>query len=417
MEAFTTANHINGTAQITVDVVVGATPRVSSSILTGTLNLSICPLNFPNETAMRSLNTWEYMARNKSITGIQTATISLAGQTGTRYTAHRFVASATNVSYWSTKRPNLYAVVVNLTTNNPTIPLDQFVTQTGFRNFTTEGVELRLNGADLKLGGASVYFIRNPPIAQHFSPDDFFNQLLQVKNASVNFMRLGVLDPVLSLYADRLGIAIDEEPSVHWANDVNLLLGRTRGIFGHMWTETVFRDKNRPSVLFWGGCNEPWATTALWQYLDWLRDFLDENDPERILVFACASSQDWNPAYRYLRVCTPNVYGGTFEGEKLAFEKEIGACIDRYYAANPGKPIINLEWGYWREGTNMLKCYHEGMNAYMNRTEVAGCTWFAFNDAYTCCAMGLYDINNNLVAPDVLAEMKVRYASFESSNL
>ncbi|NMC05616.1 MAG: hypothetical protein GYA24_10415 [Candidatus Lokiarchaeota archaeon] len=417
MGEFTTSNHVNGSAEIVVDVVVGTTWKTNDA-LSGTITMGIFPLIFPNETAMRSLNTRAYMNDSQPLIATQVATFSLAVQSGTRYFAHRFVISTTNVQYWSTKRPNLYAVSVNLTTNDPSIPKDQFVTQTGFRNVTTEGTELRLNGADLKLGGATVFFLRNPPIAMHFSPDDYFDQLLEVKEASINFIRVGVLDPVMCLYADRLGLVVDEEPSVHWANDVNLLIGRTRGIFNHMWTETVFRDKNRPSILFWGGCNEPWATTSLWQYLKWLREFLDTNDAERILVFACASSQDWNPAYQYLRVCTPNVYGGTFEGEKLAFEREIGACVDRYHVANPGKPIINLEWGYWRgEGDNMLKCYREGMNAYMNRTEVAGCTWFSFNDAYTCCAMGLYDINNNLVASDVLAEMQVRYAAFTAGNL
>nr|MDO8111800.1 glycoside hydrolase family 2 TIM barrel-domain containing protein [Candidatus Sigynarchaeota archaeon] len=410
MGSFTTTNHLNGTANIKVNVVIRC---INASGFTGSISLGIYPLNFSAPAAMRSQNTWEYIVRNSPLIPIQTVPISMSGIS---YSVHQFDVSASNVQYWNTKHPNLYAVEVNITSNF--VIVDNFVTQTGFRNFTTEDIELRLNGADIKLGGASVIFGRYPPIAFYYTPDDYFDELVLVKNASINFLRISVLDPVLYLFTDRLGLTVDEENVISWANDVNLLLGRTSGIFGQMWMETVYREKNRPSVLLWGACNEPWASSSLLQYLRWLKSLLDVHDPERILLFACASSQDWNPAYRELRVCSPNIYGGTFEGVHYAFLSEIGAVADRYANANPGKPLINLEWGYWRgEGTNQSKCLIEGMQAYMSRPFMAGCTWFSFNDGITCCGMGMYDVNMVLQAPDVLANMQSIYANFTSGNL
>ena len=118
-------------------------------------------------------------------------------------------------------------------------------------------------------------------------------------------------------------MTIWEESPFGWFNDVNFYMAFSRNLIDAIWTEIIFRIMNRPSVIYYGACNEPWSTIGLFRYLPYIRGWMNRYDPGRIVSFTAASSQDWNPAFQYLVSVTPNTYGGTFEGERYAWDIEI----------------------------------------------------------------------------------------------
>ena len=166
-------------------------------------------------------------------------------------------------------------------------------------------------------------------------------------------------DPIAYIYSDRLGLACWEEAPVFWFNEPNMVEGFAREAFASIWIEILYRDINRPSILFWSAGNEPWCQQTWFDYLAQTQTFLSIHDPTRILSFACVSSQTWNPAFHNLRVLTVNTYGGTFDGIIGDFYPELYSEVDQWIAANPGKPVMSMEWGYWRtSGVDMqLECF------------------------------------------------------------
>jgi hypothetical protein len=185
----------------------------------------------------------------------------------------------------------------------------------------------------------------------------------------------------------------------------------------------LYRDFNRPSVLMWSAGNEPWAYEAFLTYLQQTKEFLDSHDPNRIFSFACVSSQDWSRFFREapLRIVTPNCYGGTFEGDPGAWYVEITANLQRFGNNNPGKPIVNMEWGYWRGGTfNQTTCFLEGFRAFSENPRVQGFTWWLAFDYFGTNyynGMGVYNMARTWYEAPTFNAMVANYTTFTASNL
>lgn len=197
----------------------------------------------------------------------------------------------------------------------------------------------------------------------------------------------------------------------------------SRGIIENIWIELIYRIRNRPSVIYYGACNEPWSTIGLFKYVALMRDWVDHYDPSRILSFTAAFWQDWNPAFQYMVSVTPNTYGGTFEGERYAWDVEIAKSLTNWGNRNPNKPIVVMEWGYWREGgtdARQVECFVEGMVAFEANPRVQGFVWFSGFDYYTTTyynGMGIWDTERVLQAPNLLEAMQIAYLSVTDSNL
>nr|MDO8087361.1 glycoside hydrolase family 2 TIM barrel-domain containing protein [Candidatus Sigynarchaeum springense] len=415
---FTTTNFMNGSVTADIEVSWKCSGLPGS---TGTLNITVYPLVFANETALRSRETLRFA--NTSAPAFTTSSlVSLVGAAGTNYQALRCSATMSQVAFWSTKRPNLYAVVVNLTTASSS---DVFCTQTGFRNFTTSGVELRLNGAPLKLAGVSVHEQYPEPTGRSLTDDQRFADMQCINATRSNWWRGSYpFHPMMYIYSDRFGIACWEESQIFWTNEPDIIDAISRGLTASMWIEMLYRDYNRPSILMWSAGNEPWAYEAFLTYLQRTKAFLDSHDPNRILAFACVSSQDWTRFFREtpLRIVTPNCYGGTFEGIRGDWYNEITANLQRYGNNNPGKPIVNMEWGYWRGDShfNQSTCFLDGFRAFTENPRVQGFTWWLLHDYYGpdyYNGMGVYNMERTWYEPNTFSAMVANYTTFTSSNL
>jgi beta-glucuronidase len=348
--------------------------------------------------------------------------VSVVGAAGTGFQARRFTVSLPQVNFWSTKRPHLYAIIANLTAGGNT---DVYCTQTGFRNFTTAGVELRLNGAPLKLAGVSIHEQYPTPTGRTLTDEQRFWDLQCVNATRSNWWRGSYpFHPMMYVYSDRLGIGTWEESQIFWCNEPDIIAAISRGLTKAMWIEMLYRDFNRPSILMWSAGNEPWAYEAFLDYLRDTRSFLDAHDPNRVLAFASVSSQDWTRFFREtpLRIVTPNCYGGTFEGVKGDWYNEITANLQRYSNNNPGKPIVNMEWGYWRGDSNFNQttCFTEGFRAFTDNPRVQGFTWWLAFDYFGSNyynGMGVYNMARTWYEAPTFNAMVVNYTAFTASNL
>jgi beta-galactosidase len=415
--SFTTSNHINGSVQFQIDIVINHDGLQSSCDVAA----GLYPLSFQNDSALKSRATWSFANKSAGQIIIPSQVLALGSTAEYNCTAHRYDISLPSIVYWSTKRPNLYAVMVNVTAGGMT---DQFCTQVGFRNFTTSGVELRLNGAPFKLAGVSVHEQYQTPTGRSLSDDQRFWDLKCINATKSNWWRGSYpFHPMMYVYSDRFGIACWEESPLFWANEVNIIQGFARNAFPSIWVEMVYRDFNRPSIFMWSAGNEPWAYETYLQYLKESKAFLDSHDPNRILAFACVSSQSWSSFFRDtpLRVVTPNCYGGTFEGKLGAWYNETTANLKRYTDNNPGKPVVNMEFGYWRDGTsNQSRCFRECFKAFSENPNVQGFTWWLAFDYYGSNyynSMGVYNMERTWTQPDTFSAMVANYTSYTSSNL
>ncbi len=434
-----TLDHLRGTVMADVDV----TLQVPESLLDSRASLSIgCyPLWFPSVDDLGSLQTWQFANWSHPAIIPVSRNVTLEGMNGTRYTACRLSIDLANVSLWSTKRPNLYALVVNLTPSDTMLGTDSYVVQAGFRTIEVSGTELLLNGAPVKLAGITYSEQRYYPTFKNLSPSQYLSDFLLINSTRANYLRTGFLKPSGYLIADRFGFLVWEEGPLGWANDINFFMAFSRNMVDAMWTEICYEVYNNPSVIFYGICNEPWSAIGLHRYLPHLRAFLGNLDPCRLVSFTAASSQTWNPAFDYLQSVTPNIYGGTFEGVKFAWDDEISKACHAWSEANPGKPVVVMEWGYWREAdwrwgpekgwawydndTRQRECFEEGYLAFTNASEsyvdaVQGFVWFSGFDYYTSNyynAMGIWDIDRVLRSSSVLGAMQTYYAGYTMPNL
>jgi hypothetical protein len=419
---YTTTNHLNGSINVNVNIVIRSSVKASSSISTGNLTIGFYPLHFNTDAERMDPDTWNYADYNSPAQLSYSTTLSLITQNGVPYVAQQIKLSLNSVDFWSTKHPNLYALIVNLTGVGIA---DQFCTQIGFRNITTEGEQLLLNGAGLKLAGVSVHEQYPAPIGRSLNDSLHYQDLSLVNATGSNWWRCSYpFDPIAYIYSDRLGLACWEEAPVFWANEVNMIEGVARGTFTPLWIEMLYRDYNRPSILFWSGGDEPWAQQGWFDYLSATQTFLNQNDPnDRIFSFACVSSQSWNPAFRLesLRVITPNTYAGTFEGTVGDFYGGLKDELNQWTNANPGKPLVSLEWGFWRSGNDseQQQCFEDGFRAFSENPTVQGFTWWLAFDYYGTNyynSMGIYNIQRTWHSI-TFDSMVLDYTNYTRNNL
>lgn len=404
-----TNNHKTGNIELEVDTTIKTVGRDSETEDNEyLLSLAFYALNFSDENELKDRASWKFA--NKSlkppIIGETTTIIgeydSLILGEKLPYNAKKFRISVQNINFWSTKSPSLYLLEINVTHNGIT---DVFTTQTGFRTFNVEEDDILLNQFPLFLAGNSYH--EEYPGAGRALDDERRYQDLQLiqQNLSSNFLRTHYpLHPFNYLLADRLGLACWVENPVYWFNEIHFATAEVRNSYYAMFIEMIYRDFNRPSILFWSAANEPWSQDLLEIYLENLREMQEKLDPSRILAFASASPHLTDFGHRKLEMVTPNTYWGTFEGEFGEFSKGTEYAVETLTKNNPEKPILSMEFGLWRSAGEdvQVKCFLNTTSTLLGYDHIVGFThWIAFdyhgNDYYN--SMGAINIERNWSAP------------------
>jgi beta-galactosidase len=244
---------------------------------------------------------------------------------------------------WSPDEPNLYSVYSHIYEEEMLI--DEFKTPLGFRWFEFDAQNgFFLNGEYLKLRGVNLHQDRFG--FGHGVPDSLrIKDLDLFKKMGINFIRLAHYphDPVMLDECDRLGIIVWEEIPYVNTTGREKFIENTR----NMMQEMIERDRNHPSIIFWGIGNEMAMKGLVESELQYIRktlqilnDFSHEIDPARLTIQAHNHVLDFS-LVNITDVIGFNRYFGWY-GEEI---EDFGPVMDEIHSKYPDLRIIISEYG------------------------------------------------------------------------
>jgi beta-glucuronidase len=289
-----------------------------------------------------------------SAQGIVGSPVSVTGTTSQSMTV---AAGATRVltysigipspALWSPATPNLYILKASLKKNGS--PAEDFYTQFGVRILATNGPKLLVNNRAAFFVGSARHEDwadsgRTATMAKIKTDLDI------IKATNINFLRTAHYPnhPYTYLLADRIGIAISEELPAWWHGTYEWADQNQRKLLDQMWREMIFRDYNRPSILFWSTMNEPEGTSLARRQatIERLHRDLDLNFLDGRFVIQAASADRpgaTDPTQSATDVAAWTMYFGVFHGG--TYYQGTLDFMDAAHAAYPNKPILNIEYG------------------------------------------------------------------------
>ncbi|HOT98688.1 MAG TPA: glycoside hydrolase family 2 TIM barrel-domain containing protein [bacterium] len=339
---------------------------------------------------------------------------------------------------WTPKNPNIYILRVTLRRDGKII--DRFHSQFGLRTLATSGNKVLVNGKPIFYTGVARHedspdYGRSIPVAKIFSD----MQLLK-KSLAVQFVRTAHYPnhPATYLFADRLGLAIEEEIPVWWFDDQEAwdIQNNVRHIHEQMWREMVFRDYNRPSIYLWSTCNECLDVDHRKIFIERVNAELDSLYPDGRFVTQSAAADRPGANDASQGACDVmgwTMYFGIFHGG--AYGSGTASFLTKVATAWPDKPALCTEYGYWStpDGSSeatQVKVFKDTFTELEARSAVtrtgtvrdsgmlmAATWWCAFdwyshtqgNDSWQ--TMGLYHMDR-VTKKKVAGELILRYLSY-----
>ena len=179
---------------------------------------------------------------------------------------------------WSCETPNLYQLQVGIGESGGKV--DCQVIPFGMREFTVDNGQFFLNGEPIFLRGLLLQ--PNYPVTVVAPPDRemMVREITLAKEGGFNLIRAHIrpTPPGYLDLTDQMGMLLYAESSLAWIRDSPRLLDHGRREIQAM----IERDRNHPSVVFWGINNENRAANALNR--DALIRFVRALDPTRVII-------------------------------------------------------------------------------------------------------------------------------------
>jgi beta-glucuronidase len=266
---------------------------------------------------------------------------------------------------WSPARPALYVLRIELIPDDAPVtpfgaePSDELWDTFGIRHVAVDPDRsaVLLNGDPAFFRGVGLHdeALRFDSSGNLLSggpaetPEQAAAELADARAVGANLIRTGhePADPTTLMLADRLGFAVWEEIPLYHASP--LIFDRTmrRGIPQQMVREMALRDMNRPSVLFHGFANESTGAQERTDALAELHAVDRAIDGTRLTGQAAYGWQPDDPTSAPLDVVGFTFYYGVFYGEDPG--PDTSRALRAAHEANPGKPIMVLEFGRWAD--------------------------------------------------------------------
>lgn len=179
---------------------------------------------------------------------------------------------------WDCENPQLYTlrVAVNRESETP----DHRTVRFGMRDFTVRDGQFLLNGETIYLRGLLLQ--PNYPVTDVIPPtrEMMVREITLAKEAGFNLLRTHIrpAPPGYLDLTDQMGMLVYAESCLAWIKDSPRLLDHGRRELRAM----IERDRNHPSVVFWGIHNENRAASA--QTSEALIRHVRALDPTRVIV-------------------------------------------------------------------------------------------------------------------------------------
>jgi len=307
--------------------------------------------------------------------------------------AAKLTAELSNPKLWHFDHPHLYRLELSIA--DGTTPPHLFDTTFGVRRFEVKGTAFYLNGERVRLMGVERMAGSNPEFGMAEPAEWLEHDHADLKNLNCIFTRVHwqqdrrVLD-----YCDRHGILMQTEVPA-WGPDTFKGMGEQpdadilqNGI--EQLREMIARDRNHPSIVSWGLCNEiNGQNPPAYHFAESMLKEAKRLDPSRLCSYASHSLQKTpgKDVSGLMDFVECNEYFGSWSpGGPDAVTRN----IEDIHAAFPGKPVVISEYGYCActadrpEGDERRREILRTHDAVLRDKEyIAGLIFFCYNDYRT----------------------------------
>ncbi|MBZ5547313.1 MAG: beta galactosidase jelly roll domain-containing protein [Acidobacteriia bacterium] len=301
-------------------------------------------------------------------------------------------ASLNKAKLWHFDSPSLYRLEFSITSGHEA---HQFDTTFGVRKFEIKDGAFHLNGERVRLMGVERMGGSHPQFGMAEPEEWIDHDHRDLKHLNCVFTRVHwpqdkrVLD-----YCDRHGILMQTEVPA-WGPDTFQGMGAQPDpdIMDNaleQLREMIARDRNHPSVVVWGLCNEIGGQgPPAYQFAKRILEEAKRLDPGRLCSYASHSlrSTPERDVAGLMDFIETNEYFGSWQPGTA---DDVAKHLDELHAAFPGKPIVISEYGYCActpdrpEGDehriNILRT-HDAM--IRSKDFVGGAIFFCYNDYRT----------------------------------
>jgi beta-glucuronidase len=235
---------------------------------------------------------------------------------------------------WSPESPNLYDIFISYGT-------DQVQDRIGFREITTKGQAIFLNGKKIFLKGVSVHE-DHLELGKTTTPQIIRDTIRDIKEMKGNYFRLAHYphDSRFARIADEEGILLWEEVPVYWA--IAFENPNTYKDAENQLAELILRDRNRASVIIWSVGNENSDTDSRLAFMSNLAKKAKALDDSRLVSAACLINHEKllieDRLAAFLDIFGINEYYGWYDPDFSKLPKLL-------HNSNPQKPIVICEFG------------------------------------------------------------------------
>ncbi len=304
----------------------------------------------------------------------------------------RFEATLPKAKLWHFDHPNLYQLIFSIASGEEA---HRLAVTFGVRKLEARGSEFYLNGERVRLMGVERMAGSNPEFGMAEPREWITHDHDDLKHLNCVFTRVHwpqdkrVLD-----YCDRHGILMQTEIPA-WGPDTFSGMGAEpdtnimeNGL--EQLREMIARDRNHPSVVVWGLCNEIGGQNPpAYQFAKHMLEEAKRLDPNRLCSYASNSLSETpeRDAAGLMDFIETNEYFGSWApGSPVAVAKH----LDDLHAAFPHKPVVISEYGYCActqdrpEGDeHRIEILRSHDAAIRSKDFVAGAIFFCYNDYRT----------------------------------
>lgn len=187
--------------------------------------------------------------------------------------------NVTNPKLWNAEHPYLYTLRVELIENGKVTHTD--MRKIGLREITTTGGVLRINGVAVKLRGINRHD-EWPDVGRATTREHWLKDLTMMKQANINYVRACHYQHAKGFIemCDSIGMYVGAEVSLGGAGGLMKDPGFYPGLSTRI-IETVNRDLDNPSIIYWSVGNEDSFNTMYYMAAKMVKSL----DPTRPVLY------------------------------------------------------------------------------------------------------------------------------------